>query len=31
VLAFVKERPVMALLGVIAAGYVIGRMLRRRG
>ena len=29
--AFVKERPVLALLGAIAAGYLIGRVLRRRG
>lgn len=28
--AFVKERPVLALLGAIAAGYLIGRVLRRR-
>lgn len=27
--AFVKERPIMALLGAVAAGYVFGRMLRR--
>lgn len=27
--AFVKERPIMALLGAVAAGYVLGRMLRR--
>lgn len=27
--AFVKERPVMALLGAVAAGYMIGRILRR--
>ena len=27
--AFVKERPVMALLSAVAAGYVLGRMLRR--
>ena len=29
--AFVKERPVLALLGAITAGYLIGRVLRRRG
>ena len=29
--AFVKERPVLALLGAIAAGYLIGRVLGRRG
>jgi len=27
--AFVKERPIMALLGAVAAGYVFGRLLRR--
>jgi len=27
--AFVKERPITALLGAVAAGYVIGRILRR--
>jgi hypothetical protein len=27
--AFVQERPVMALLGAIAAGYFIGRIMRR--
>lgn len=27
--AFVKERPIMALLGAVAAGYVLGRILRR--
>lgn len=27
--AFVKERPIMALLSAVAAGYVFGRMLRR--
>jgi hypothetical protein len=29
--AFVKERPVLALLGAITAGYLIGRVLRQRG
>jgi len=29
--AFVKKRPVLALLGAITAGYLIGRVLRRRG
>ena len=29
--AFVTERPVLALLGAITAGYLIGRVLRRRG
>lgn len=29
--AFVKERPVLALLGAIATGYLFGRVLRRRG
>ena len=29
--AFVKERPVLALLGAITAGYLLGRVLRRRG
>jgi hypothetical protein len=28
--AFVKERPILALLGAVAAGYVLGRMLRGR-
>ncbi len=27
----VKERPVMALLGAVAVGYVVGRILRRAG
>ena len=27
--AFVKDRPILALLGAVAAGYVIGRMMRR--
>ena len=27
---FVKERPILALLGAVAAGYVLGRILRRR-
>lgn len=27
--AFVKERPVLALLSAIAAGYMIGRVMRR--
>ena len=26
---FVKERPILALLGAVAAGYVVGRVLRR--
>jgi hypothetical protein len=29
--AFVKERPIMALLSAVAAGYLVGRVLRRRG
>ena len=29
--AFVTERPVLALLGAITAGYLIGRLLRRLG
>jgi hypothetical protein len=29
--AFVKERPVLALLGAVAAGYLFGRLVRRRG
>ena len=28
---FVKERPVLALLSAIAAGYLIARLIRRRG
>jgi hypothetical protein len=28
---FVKERPILALLSAIAAGYVVGRVLRRHG
>ena len=28
---FVKERPIMALLSAVAAGYVVGRVLRRHG
>jgi len=28
--AFVKERPILALLGAVAAGYVVGRILRGR-
>jgi hypothetical protein len=28
--AFVKERPILALLGAIATGYLAGRILRRR-
>lgn len=27
--AFVEERPLMALLSAVAAGYVVGRILRR--
>lgn len=27
--AFVKERPVLALLSAVAAGYVLGRLFRR--
>lgn len=27
--AFVKERPVLALLSAVAAGYFVGRLLRR--
>jgi hypothetical protein len=27
--AFVKERPVLALLSAIAAGYMLGRVIRR--
>ncbi len=26
---FVKERPIMALLSAVAAGYLVGRILRR--
>jgi hypothetical protein len=26
---FVKERPILALLGAVAAGYVFGRVMRR--
>jgi hypothetical protein len=26
---FVKERPIMALLSAVAAGYMVGRILRR--
>ena len=29
--AFVKERPVLALLSAIAAGYIVGRGMRRVG
>ncbi len=29
--AFVKERPVLALLGAVAAGYLFGRLVRRLG
>lgn len=29
--AFVKERPIMALLSAVAAGYLVGRVLRRHG
>jgi hypothetical protein len=28
--ALVKERPVLALLSAVAAGYLVGRLLRRR-
>jgi hypothetical protein len=28
--AVVQERPVVALLSAVAAGYLIGRLLRRR-
>lgn len=28
--AIVQERPVVALLSAVAAGYLIGRLLRRR-
>jgi len=27
--AFVQERPVLALLSAVAAGYLVGRMMRR--
>jgi len=27
--AFVKERPVLALLSAVAAGYLVGRLMRR--
>jgi hypothetical protein len=27
--AFVKERPVLALLSAVAAGYMLGRLFRR--
>jgi hypothetical protein len=27
--AFVKERPVLALLSAVAAGYLFGRLMRR--
>lgn len=27
----VKERPVLALLSAVAAGYLVGRIMRRRG
>jgi len=26
---FVKERPILALLSAVAAGYLVGRLLRR--
>lgn len=26
---FVKERPILALLGAVAAGYLVGRVMRR--
>lgn len=29
--AFVNQRPVQALLGAIAVGFLMGRVLRRRG
>jgi len=29
--AFVKERPVLALLSAVATGYLVGRIMRRRG
>ena len=29
--AFVKERPILSFVGALAAGYVVGRILRRRG
>jgi hypothetical protein len=29
VIEFVKERPVLCLLGALAAGYVVGRIVRR--
>lgn len=29
--AFVKERPILALLSAVAAGYLVGRVFRRRG
>jgi hypothetical protein len=28
--AFVKERPILALLGAMTTGYLVGRILRRR-
>jgi len=28
--AFVKERPIMAVLGAMTMGYLAGRILRRR-
>jgi hypothetical protein len=28
--AIVQERPIVALLSAVAAGYLIGRLLRRR-
>lgn len=28
--AIVQERPVVALLSAVAAGYLVGRLLRRR-
>ena len=27
--SFVKERPVLALLSAVAAGYLVGRLMRR--
>lgn len=30
ILAFIKERPGVCLLGAVAAGYIIGRLARSR-